>query len=149
MISLKYKVSRFLFGFFITLIALRSLTQPQIGTLSTLLQNNLKEIHSENGIISLINFSFLTPETNSLIRSKIDLSQLSDNSEDTVQFIYILLLIGGVLCIFGQPISKFFIVSSLILDVILLHNIKFFVSDSSKGIMLKYFALIGGAVHIA
>ena len=34
-------------------------------------------------IISLVDFGFLSKETNQLIRSKINLSPLSDNSEDT------------------------------------------------------------------
>ena len=147
--DIKYRTTRFVFGLFISLIALKSLSQQQFTPLCSLLKSNIKDFTSEEGLLSQIHFSFLSDNTNNFIKSSLSLNLIHDNSEDTIYFIYSLMFFGGIMCMFGQPLSKFFIVSSLILDLILLHNIKFFVSDSSKGLMLKYIAYLGGALHIA
>lgn len=147
--ELQYKFSRLTFGLIISIIAFKSMTGSSLASLSGLVKSNLKDIHKPDGIISIIDFGFLSPETNQKVRELFNFSDLEENSEDFIVFIYSLIMMGGILCLFGQPISKFFIISGLLLDLVFLHNLKFFVSDSSKGTMLKYLAFIGGALHIA
>ena len=150
MVGFNYKFSRFLFGFIMCLISLKTIFEKQsLSSLNTLLKNNLKDVHSEGGLVSYINFSFLSEEHNKLIQSFIDFTPIEKNSEDTIKFIYFLLFFGGLMCMLGEPLSRFLIVTAIVLDLALLHNFKFFVSENSKGTMLKYIAFLGGALHIA
>lgn len=149
MAELTYKFFRMLFGVILCLIALKSITDPnQMKTLSNLMTENIKGYHNEEGHIIFFDLPYISEESNKILRSKINLSDISSNAEETVKFIYALLFIGGLMCALGEPFSKCIIISSLVLDIFLIHNLRFFVTDSGKGTMLKYIAYIGGAMYV-
>lgn len=147
--NIKYKVTRFIYGLILLIIALKSLNQSNIEHNTTVIKNNMTSFFAEEGIYSLINFSFLSQEMNNFIKRSFYIKDIIiDISNDLIIFIYLLLSFGALLAMFGYSISKFFIVSALVVDLVFVHNLNFFATDSSKGLMIKYVVLLGGALFI-
>lgn len=151
MITLKYKISRLIYGLIIIIISHKSIYDIDTFTnLSKLLSNNINNMNLEEKFYSIINLTFFNKDhkNEELLKLWLDFSIVKDNNKETVKFIYFLLMFGGLMCIFGEPLSRLVIVTALTFDVLLIHNFNFFKNESAKGTMLKYIALIGGALHI-
>lgn len=145
--EIKYRLSRILFGLVILLMGLKGIADH--STTANLLKTNIKEFNSEEGLLKLILADNYGEFLNYWLKQCLNFTLLSDNADELVIILQLSLVLGGLMCVFGYSISKFFIISSIIVDLIFIHNLRFFATDSSKGLMLKYIVFIGGSLHIA
>lgn len=144
--ELQFKFSRFMFGLIILLVGLKGFSD--ISTSATLIRTNVTEFNSEEGLSALFDFEFLGERGNRMLKNSLDFTVIADVAEEFVMMINTNLILGGLMTMFGISIGRFFIISSLLVDLFFIHNLRFFATDSSKGLMIKYIAYIGGALHI-
>jgi len=144
--ELKYKIARCFFGLIMFLIGVKGMIDYTQA--SQLLAGSIKDFNSAEGLINEIKFDFLGENGNYYLKKILSCQYLEDNADEIIIFLNAQLALGGILCVFGHTFSKFMIISSIVFDLIFIHNLRFFASDNSKGLMLKYLAFIGGALHI-
>lgn len=144
--ELQFKFSRFMFGLIILLVGLKGFSD--ISSSATLIRTNVTEFNSEEGLSALFDFEFLGERGNRMLKNSLDFTVIADVAEEFVMMINTNLILGGLMTMFGISIGRFFIISSLLVDLFFIHNLRFFATDSSKGLMIKYIAYIGGALHI-
>jgi hypothetical protein len=145
--EIKYRLSRILFGLVIFLMGLKGAFDYTNS--SNLLKANIKDFNSDEGLSKLILSENYGEFINYWLKQCLNFTVLSENADELVIILQLSLVLGGLMCILGYSISKFFIISSIIVDLIFIHNLRFFATDSSKGLMLKYIVFIGGSLHIA
>ena len=145
--QLQYKITRFFFGFIMLCLGLRGILDYK--THSALLAANLKDYGEKDGFSSIFTFEWAGESVDFFLRGFFKFDVVAKNCDDTIVFIYSLLSLGGFMCLLGHAFSKYLLVSSIVLDLIFVHNFRFFATDSSKGLMLKYIAFLGGTMHIA
>lgn len=76
---------------------------------------------------------------------KLDLAAIKNYSVEIVFFQNFLLIFGGLLCLFGFYLRKFFITSGLVLFVLLIKN-PYFYGDKVSCSCVKVLSLIGATL---
>jgi uncharacterized membrane protein len=135
-----YILSRFLFGLYIIWIGLKG-----INDISTKHQFVSKSIEKYETISKELNADFLHPFGYDF---PVNFDMLKTNAAELVYFINILMIIGGTFTAFGFSLGRTFIVTSLLLDLLLIHNIFYFAEEKMKVNVLKIISILGGALHI-
>lgn len=142
-ISAKYKITRMFFGLVLIIISLKNFKDME----------NLKSIVTKNieSYISVFERTDLSQARNTLglnIDDTFNLKALGRSSTEIVFFVNTFLFLGGFLCMVGYSMSRFLIVLSIVLDLLLIHNPRYFFEETKKGIVIKLIAFLGGAFYI-
>ncbi len=141
-LSFKYRLFRFFFGLVLMFVGFKGLVDS--GNLVSIIEKNNDHLNQKEAVEALT--ATLGENLYNLFANFLEI--IKSNANDLVLFIYLLILFGGLLCCFGHKISKFFLLTGILLDIFIIHNVIFFSTDNGRGLMLKYIAYIGGISYI-
>ena len=99
-------------------------------------------------IKSLIEYYYPNLLSNEKLIYFFDYNNLLNKTEQIISIFCILFIFGGFLVSIGLKMGKIIVIIDLLLNILLIYNIKYFKEETLKANVLKYWSFLGGAIYL-
>ena len=138
-----YLYMKIFYGFFIAWMGYNILMSEQ------LIEKNQKYFKSSLLFIkNVTNHYFPNLLSNRKFNKYFDLNTIQNKSHDIINYSCYLFIIGGFMISIGLRAGKIIVSINLILNILLVYNIFYFIGESLKVNVFKYWSLLGATYYI-